>query len=430
MFYFAARIAMRAAKKPRIPVADAARLLLSAQGLYADPRRRATRGALLSLIDQLGFVQVDSINVVARAHDLTLWSRLHGYRPGQLLPLLEGEARRALPDEGAREGAPLNRDRRLFEHWTHDASIIPTEFYAHWKPRFRRDRERIPASAWWRSLLGERAAQVMAHVKQRIADEGPLSSADFEHDRPRQGFWDWKPEKAALEFLWRVGELSVARRVNFQKLYDLTERIFPDAHARPEPDDAAHVEWICMSAAERLVLFTARELCAFWNAVELPVAQAFCTRAAQQGRIIPVEIELAQGGPPQQAWALSDYAERLAALPGPESSSRVRLLCPFDPVLRDRARCLRRFGFDYRFEAFTPPAKRQYGYYVLPILEGDRLIGRLDPKLHRDTAQLEVRALYFEPGVRKTQARKRAVRDAAWDLATFLGATQISGMLG
>jgi len=401
---------MPAARKPRISVADAARLLLSAQGLCADPRRRATRGALLSLIDQLGFVQVDSINVVARAHDLTLWSRLHGYRPAQLVALLE-------------------KDRRLFEHWTHDASIIPTEFYAHWKPRFRRDRSRIPASAWWRSLLGDRAAQVMDHVKQRIADDGPLSSADFEHDRPRQGFWDWKPEKAALEFLWRVGELAVARRVNFQKFYDLTERILPNAHAQPEPDDAAHVEWICTSAAERLVLFTPRELAAFWNAVELSAAQVFCARAAKAGRIIPVEIELAQGGPPQEAWALADYAQRLAALPIDTSSTQVRLLCPFDPVLRDRARCLRRFGFDYRFEAFTPPAKRQYGYYVLPILEGERLIGRLDPKLHRDDAQLEVRALYFEPGVRKTAARKRAVRSAVEELATFLGATEVSGQI-
>lgn len=398
---------MRAVKKPLISVADARRLLLSAQGLFADPKRRASRALLLSRIAQLGFVQVDSINVVARAHDLTLWSRLHDYRPSLLTALLE-------------------KDRHLFEHWTHDASIIPTEFYAHWKPRFRRDRDRIQASSWWRSLLGGQALEVATRVKQRIEREGPLSSADFEHDRPRQGFWDWKPEKAALEYLWRTGELAVARRVNFQKFYDLTERIFPDAHAQPEPEDDVHVEWICASAAERLVLFTTRELAAFWNAVGLPAAQAFCTRAARQGRIVPVEIELAQGGPPQEAWALSDFAERLAALSDPPS--QVRLLCPFDPVLRDRARCLRRFGFDYRFEAFTPPAKRRYGYYVLPILEGDSLIGRLDPKLHRDGGHLEVRALYFEPGVRKTRAKLRAVRDAVEKLAAFLGATQTSGV--
>lgn len=401
---------MRATKKPLISVADARRLLLSAQGLYADPQRRANRAVLLSLIDQLGFVQVDSINVVARAHDLTLWNRLHGYRPSQLAPLLE-------------------KDRRLFEHWTHDASIIPTAFYAHWKPRFRRDRERIPLSSWWRSLLGENATDVMAHVRQRIEQEGPLSSADFEHDRPNRGFWGWKPEKAALDFLWRTGELAVARRVNFHKIYDLTERVFPDVHAQPEPDDETHIEWICASAAQRLVLFTPRELAAFWNAVEVSAAQAFCTRAVKQGRIIPVEIELAQGGPPQEAFALTDFAKRLAALPdSADFPSRVRLLCPFDPVLRDRARCLRRFNFDYRFEAYTPSEKRQYGYYVLPILEGDQLIGRLDPKLHRGDEHLEIRALYLEPGVRKTKARLRAVRDAVENLATFLDATRISGV--
>ncbi|WP_243294513.1 winged helix-turn-helix domain-containing protein [Geothrix mesophila] len=389
---------------PIISASAARRLFLGAQGLLDDPARRATVPSLQALIEKLGFVQMDTINVVARAHDLTLFSRLDGYRPEQLKKLLE--------------------DRRsLFEGFTHDASAIPTAWFGHWKPRFARDRERIHAHAWWQHhFRGTDGARVVGDVKTRIEREGPLKSSDFEHPEKRGPWWGWKPQKAALDFLWRSGELMIPRREGFQKLYDLTERVLPDHHALPCPDPEAHVEWACTSAAERLVIFTPKELAEFWASIEAAEAKAWCDRAAKAGRIVPVAVEGADGEA-RPAFALTDWEKRLAKLPEPPE--RTRLLCPFDPILRDRTRALRRFGFDYRFEAFVPEPKRQYGYFVLPILEGERFVGRLDPKLHRDCGLLEVRGLWWEPGIKATKARKRGLDDALERLATFVGAEEI-----
>lgn len=390
-----------------LPAWASRRLFLGAQGLLEDPARRATRPALGRLIQSLGFVQVDTINVVGRAHDLTLFTRLQGYRPAQLQSLLEQE-------------------RALFEGWTHDASIIPALWYPHWKPRFRADQPRIEKHAWWRKLLGPESERVCAHVLERITEEGPLGSADFDHPEKRGPWWGWKPQKAALDYLWRTGRLAVAGRVNFHKRYDLSERVLPAHHGRPEPEPADHLEWACATAMDRLLVFTPKELAAFWNAVEGREASAWCQQALREGRIVPVLAESEHGAAPQPAFAVSDWAQRLDQMSGaPEG---IRLLCPFDPVLRDRARALRRFGFDYRFEAFTPEAKRTYGYYVLPLLEGERLVGRLDPKLHRDRGLLELRGLWWEAGVKPTRLRMKRVREALEELGRFLGARDLVGI--
>ncbi|HWQ09555.1 MAG TPA: crosslink repair DNA glycosylase YcaQ family protein, partial [Holophaga sp.] len=172
--------------------------------------------------------------------------------------------------------------------------------------------------------------------------------------------------------------------------------------------------------------FTPRELAAFWDELDLASARAWCAAATADGRLLPVEVEAADGSARQAAFALADWRDRLVA--APEAPEGTRLLCPFDPILRDRARCLRRFGFDYRFEAFTPAANRQYGYYVLPILEGGRLVGRLDPKVHRDRGVLEVRGLWWERGIRPTKARLKGLRKALEGLAAFTGARDIEGL--
>jgi len=389
---------------PFVSVSAARRLFLGAQGLLDDPARRATVPSLQALIEKLGFVQVDTINVVARAHDLTLFSRLDGYRPEQLRKLLEDK-------------------RSLFEGFTHDASAIPTAWFAHWKPRFERDRARIHAHAWWQHhFRGTDGARVVADVKARIQREGPLKSSDFEHPEKRGPWWGWKPQKAALDFLWRSGELMIPRREGFQKVYDLTERVLPEHHARPCPEPEAHLEWACAGAAERLGVFTPKELAEYWQSIEAPQAKAWCEAALAAGRIVRMEVEGA-GGEVRPAFALADWEARLAKLP--DAPDRTRLLCPFDPVLRDRARALRRFGFDYRFEAFVPEPKRQYGYFVLPILEGERLVGRLDPKLHRDRGLLEIKGLWWEPGIKGTKARKRGLEDALERLAAFVEAEEI-----
>jgi len=390
-----------------LPLQASRRLFLGAQGLLEDPARRATRPALLRLIQGLGFVQMDTINVVGRAHDLTLFSRLAGYKPAQLQTLLE-------------------EDRSLFEGWTHDASAIPTAYYPHWKPRFALDRARIQRHAWWQNLLGPETERVCAHVLERISAEGPLGSADFDHPEKRGPWWGWKPQKAALDYLWRTGVLAIVKRVNFHKRYDLAERVLPEAHSLPEPEPEVHLEWACASAMERLGVFSAKELAAFWGATEASEAKHWCQGALKDGRIVSVRVEAADGSEPQPAFAIADWQQRLANLP--EAPEGIRLLCPFDPVLRDRSRALRRFGFDYRFEAFTPASKRIHGYYVMPLLEGERLVGRLDPKLHRERGVLEVRGLWWEPGIKPTKVRLKRLQEALEGLASFLGARGIEGL--
>jgi hypothetical protein len=382
----------------RISLLQARRLLLAGQALLGPP----PAGGLKGLVEQLGFVQMDSINVVERAHHLTLGSRLQDYRPADFDALLE-------------------EDRALFEHWTHDASAIPLAFYPHWKVRFPRSRARILANAWWRERVGEAPEAMLAHVLERIGAEGPLRSADFEHERQdAPGWWGWKPQKAALEFLWHTGELAVARRVNFHKVYDLPERVFPVAHAAPAPTEEAHREWACATALDRLGVATPRELAAYFNALDPAEAALWCEEAAAGGRILKVEVE---DDPSRPAFAVRNWKRRLAGLEDPPS--RMVLLCPFDPILRDRARALRLFGFDYRFEAFVPEAKRQHGYYVLPILEGEALVGRLDPKFHRARGVLEIKGLWWEKGVRGTKARNAALRKAVEDLAARIGAKDV-----
>jgi uncharacterized protein YcaQ len=387
---------------PVVPAAAARRMLLDAQGLLADPRRRATPDTLYDVVERMGFVQLDSINIVERAHHLTLAARIQGYRPALLDRLLE-------------------RERRLFEHWTHDASAIPTIWYPYWKIRFERYRTRVLHHPWWRQRAGHDPERVVGEVRERIAREGPLMARDFEDTRGEDAertWWGWKPHKTALEFLWRTGELVIARRVHFHKVYDLAERVLPDLHAAPRPDDEEHLAWACRSALARLGVATPGEIASFWNVVTVDEARGWCERAAISGEIIPVRVE-AVDGRFQSSYAAPDW-EALAAA-APDAPPRIRLLSPFDPILRDRRRTLRLFDFDYRFEAFVPAAQRRHGYYVLPILEGERLIGRLDPKVHRNRGVLEIQKLWWEPGVKETRGRRAALEAAVERLARLVG---------
>lgn len=392
---------------PLVPAATARRLLLGAQGLLDDPRGRVTADRVYDLVERMGFVQIDSINVIERAHHLTLAARLQGYRPKLLDRLLE-------------------RDRRLFEHWTHDASAIPTRWYPYWRFRFERYRQKVLEHPWWAERVGPDRHRILAEVRERLAREGPLMTRDFEDTREETAdrtWWGWKPEKAILEYLWRTGEAAIAGRVNFHKVYDLAERVLPEAHAAPQPGEDEHLDWACRTALERLGVATADEIAGFWRAVPLEEVKAWCGQAFASGEIAAVRAEAVDGSV-RNAWAVPDWETRAAALP--PAPPRIRLLSPFDPILRDRRRTLRLFGFDYRFEAFVPAAQRRHGYYVLPILEGERLVGRLDPKLHREEGLLEVRQVWWEPRVRESRARRKKLETALDRLAQFVGAERWS----
>lgn len=386
----------------RITARDARRLLLSAQGLLHDPARPATTATLNRLIRQMGFVQLDTISAVDRAHHLTLFSRLDDFQPNQLDHLLENK-------------------RQLFEHWTHDASMIDIAWYPHWKHRFELYRQTTARNTWWQQRIGRNPQPVIDHVIERITNEGPLRSIDFEHDRQGESgaWWGWKPQKCALEFLWRAGVLAVTRREKFQKVYDLSCRVHPEWHDQPAPPRAETVDALCIAAMERLIIATHSEVMHYWRGVTPAEARSWCTVAEREGRLVRINVEDANRDNTRPAYALADWRKRLATLPA--APNRMRLLSPFDPVIRDRDRALRRFGFDYRFEAFVPAPKRKFGYYIMPVLDGDELIARTDPKTHRDQDVLEVRRIWWEPGITPTKARRARLEEAIAHLAAQIG---------
>ncbi len=387
-----------------VPARSVQKLFMRAQGLHEDPRRRLTTASLARAIHQLGYLQVDSINVVERAHHLTLGARFDDYSPRVL--------------------ARLTEERRgLFEHWTHDASLVPIAFFCHWKHRFESWKAVMAARPRWKKRLGPDPDGTLARVRDRIAKEGPLQSRDFESRHKGGGWWDWKPEKTALEYLWRSGELGIRGRDNFAKIYDLMERIHPEEHCSDAPESWETRNWLCREALERLVIATPGEIARFFEGLSPSEARAWCADALAAEEIVPVQIADAGSGRPWKAYAVSDWRKRLDR--AGEAPRRIRLLTPFDPILRDRRRLHRVFGFDYRIETFVPAARREYGYYVMPILEGGRFKGRFEPKLHRSAGVLEVKGIWWEPGVEQTANRMRAFERSLERLAGQIGAQSI-----
>ncbi len=380
---------------PVLRNAQARHVFLARHGLAGRPSGPGKGADLKAMIDDLGFVQLDSVNTFARAHDLILWSRRQRFRPKALQHL-------------------LHRDRQVFEHWTHDAAIIPIESFAHWRLRFQRDAVRME-DRWKEWRRGDFTAKIDA-VLRRIADHGCCTSGDVGEGESRGsgGWWDWHPSKTALEYLWRSGQVSVVRRDGFTKVYDLTERVIPAEHlnARHHPDET--IDWCCAGALDRLGFATSGELAAFWDHITPAEAKAWCAAALSEGRIIEVDVE-GVDGKLRRSFAWPGLMDEDTVAPVP----RVRVLSPFDPALRDRKRAERLFGFHYRIEIFVPEAKRKYGYYVFPVMEGDRLIGRIDMK--REDGALAVRAFWPEAGVRMGTGRVRALETELERAAIFGG---------
>ncbi len=379
-------------------------LFMDRHALLEQPAGGAKGEDLLQLIHRLGFVQLDSINTVARAHDMILYARRPSYRARHLKRLYE-------------------RDKALFEHWTHDAAVIPMAFYRHWHLRFQRDADMLKAR--WKNWRRDGFEQRFETVLQHIRDHGPVGSSDVGKDEKKGsgGWWDWHPSKTALEYLWRSGALTVVGRDGFQKRYDLTERVI-ETHLYPGGpcDTEATVDWLCNAALDRLGFATSGELAAFWDTVSAAEAKDWCKQALTQGNIEEICVECADGNERRVFARPGICAEAAALTPAP---GRIRVLSPFDPMLRDRNRAERLFGFCYRIEVFVPEPKRVYGYYVFPLLEGDRLIGRIDMKAQRERDVLNVRALWPERKVRWSDARTRRLQAELDRVRRFAGLGEV-----
>lgn len=289
---------------------------------------------------------------------------------------------------------PLLRKRHLFEHFTHDASLIPTDILPIWRRQFRRLGAKAAQSAWFQSGLGQ---QEIRRIKERIAQEGPLSTHAFDTKCESKEMWARPPHKKALDQMWYAGELATCHRENFVKFYDLGERVFPIGW-QDGPGDDESAAWLCDQAIDRLAFATCGEVQRFWQAMDAAEARDWLDKRA----LVPVSIQSANREW-RPAWAVTDIEERLAR--AETVSSHLRLLNPFDPAIRDRARLQRLFGFKYRNEMFVPKTQRIWGYYVYPLLEGTRFVGRLEMKADRASGIASVTGFWPETGVKWGEKR-------------------------
>jgi uncharacterized protein YcaQ len=363
------------AAPPRLTAAAARRIALAAQG-FGRPRPATPPGTrrIRELVTRLGVLQLDSVNVFSRAHYMPVFSRLGPYD-------------RSLLDRLAGHDAP-RPTRRLVEYWAHEASLIPVENH----PLFRWRMAGVDAEAWGsiRRVIRERP-ELVADTLELVAQQGPIraSATGIPRPEPRPGhMWNWHDGKVALEYLFFTGQVVSAGRVNFERLYDLPERVLPaDVLAAPTPDPAEAQRQLIRIAAAALGVATEPDLGDYFR---LPRAdsKARVAELAADGELI--EVEVAGWGAPAYLWPAARRPRRVQAR---------ALLSPFDSMVWFRARAERVFGFRYRIEIYVPAPKRVHGYYVLPFLLGDRLVGRVDLKSDRRNGALLVQGAFAEPEV-------------------------------
>jgi uncharacterized protein YcaQ len=352
--------------RERLSAAQARRVAVAATGLAGPRPERPDLRRLKVMVRRLNLVQIDSVNVLARAHYLPGWSRLGAYDPADLDRL-------------------AYRRRDLFEYWAHEASLLPVEL----EPllRWRKTAARRHEGMWGGvTAVAKARPDLVDAVLARIADEGALAASDF-GDRALGSWWGWSDTKRALEYLFWSGQLAVAeRRRSFERVYDLPERVLPAAILDlPTPQEGAARRQLLLLAARALGVATAPDLADYFRQT-MPVARPLIAELVEDGALREVAVE---------AWDAPGYV--LPDLVVPRRVDGRALLAPFDPLVWARPRASRIFGFDYRIEIYVPEPQRRYGYYVLPFLLGDRLVARVDLKTDRQRDVLLVRAVHAEP---------------------------------
>ena len=382
---------------------EARRIALAAQGFCRRPPAVLGPAALQAGLARLGLLQIDSVNVLARAHYLPLFSRLGGYDRAVLDRLAGHDGRRSKPER-----------RTLFEYWGHEASLLP----AATQPLLRWRMERARAGQGiWRGVHDVATArpELAARLFDEIRDRGPLGIGDLRTpETGKGGWWGWSDTKTVLEWLFWTGQITAAGRRGFERVYDLPERVLPAAIlATPTPEPGTAATALVAQAAQALGIATAGDLRDYWR-LPVDLARIAVERLVEAGSIVPVTV----AGWRQQAFLAAD-----AALPRKVAARA--LLVPFDPLIFRRERVERLFGFHYRIEIYTPAEKRRHGYYVLPFLLGDRLVARVDLKARRAGPCLVVQNAHVEEGVDAALVADELAGELR-ELATWLGLERVS----
>ncbi len=392
-----------------VPLRAVTALFLQRQHLVRPRATALTAGRLRRFVEDVVGLQMDSINVLERAHYLTVWSRFGPYDRAKLDRLVY--------------------ERRLFfEYWAHAACLVPTSALPWWR-RAMLD-YRVRHTGW--SAFLRKNPKLLGRVQAAVLAGGPMAGSDFEGRRPaagKGGWWGWKPVQHALHYLWMTGALTVHSRRHFHKRFDLFERAIPGVRDLEAVSPEAFARWHVERSLAAMGAATETDLARY---LTFPRFAPRARRAALEGMIRAGEVaEIAVEGSPARWLALTRDLPALARAAHAERPSRgTTLLSPFDSLLWYRERVARLFGFDYRIEVYTPAADRVHGYYTLPILHEGRLIGRIDAKTHRAERRLEVRHAHFEPsfgasraGVDETLA---GVSETLGSLATFVGAGEVT----
>lgn len=392
-----------------IDVSVARRLAVSRQRL-AGPREAADAEGIMRVVRDLNCIQLDPISVVARSHRLVLWSRVGAYDERVLDTLMWEE-------------------RRLFEYWAHAASIVLTEDYPiHWRLMRSYPRGDGPAArrlrAWIDANRGLRRS-ILTALRRR----GPLPSralADASDIAWSSSGWtNDRNVDRMLDVLWTQNRIMVAGRQGGQKLWDLTERILPAWTPRERLTQQQVTRRAAELSLRSLGVATAAHIRRNFTMDRYPGLDEVLARLERDGHIVRVAVA---DGRRRLAGDWYVHAADLTLLERLEAGAfepRTTLLSPFDNLIRDRRRLEELFGFSHRMEIYVPAAKRRYGYYVLPVLRGDRFIGRIDPRMDRERGRLVVRAVHYEPEIAVSRVVSRSVSSAIEDLATFLGATEV-----
>ena len=352
----------------------ARKLVLASQRLPYRAARGSAVAASMDAVRHLGYVQIDTISVVERAHHHTLWNRTRLYQKSHIDELLA--------------------TRQVFEYWAHAAAYLPLDDYRFSLPRMNAHRS---GKQHW--FAPDR--KIVKSVLARIRAEGALRARDFESPKREGGMWNWKPAKQALEQLFMEGRLMTARRDGFNKVYDLTERVLPAGTDTRTPSDDEYGRHLTTAFLRANGLGRATEI-AHRRSDDRKIIEASVADMAASGEIIEVEV----GG--RVYYALPSSLELLGRRLPHKMQTGVQILSPFDNLLIQRERMRHLFDFDYQIECYTPAAKRKYGYFSLPILAGDKLVARMDCKAMRKTRVLQVREFFSEAQVGDKTANRYA----------------------